>query len=102
MIRILPIKDCKECPHWNEEPIYHECRLTDTRCYEKDGNWTDYLEQYCPLEYLDSIIDEAYNKGKEYMVMKEQAETQVRLSTEPTRWFTAHEFLDRLENIKGK
>lgn len=101
MIKVLPINNCKECPKFNEEIPYYECLASDTRCYEKDDDWEDYLEQYCPLIYLETIIDEAFEKGKEYSMMQENIRTQVKLSTEPTQWFTAQEFLEKLENLKG-
>lgn len=86
----------------NEKTLYYECLLSDARCYEKDNDyeWTEHLAQFCPLTTVDEIINEAYENGKQYTNMKEDIETNIRLSTEPVHWFTAQEFLEKLQNIK--
>ena len=98
MLKAYPIKTCKECPKLNEEEPYYECTLSDKRCYEKDTDeWMEILEEYCPLEFIDTITDEAFQKGREYERMVKEMDTRVRLSAEPTRWHTGIEWMEKLE-----
>ena len=104
--KVYPINDCRECPKFNEEPIYYECRLSDVRCYEKDipeKEWIDYLEMYCPLSYMEDIIDEAFGKGQEYAETKKEMITNAKMNSKPTHWMTGDEFLEYMEKtLKGE
>lgn len=100
-MRTLPIRDCTECPKFNEEPPYYECTLSDTRHYEKDDrNWVDWLIQYCPLEHFEDIIDKAFKEGQEYEKNKQGTIRQVKSSVEPKKWFTTQEFMEKIMGVK--
>lgn len=96
MIRVFPISNCLECPKLDKEN--RVCELSKAQAYDLDEDWESYLEQFCPLEYLDTIINDAYEKGQEYRKFKEETGKNVNDSIKENRWATAHEYL---EKIKG-
>ena len=94
MIKILPISNCKECPKLDEENL--SCKLSEARAYDLDEDWAEYLEQFCPLENLDGIINEAYEKGKEYSTFKEHKKKEIQDTVKENKWATAHEYLEKI------
>lgn len=100
--KVFPINNCMECPKFNEEPIYYECILSDVRCYEKDGDWEEYLEQFCPLSYLEDIIEESYNKGKDFRQMEKKLTGEDKNSVNPNKWVTTHKFLEKVNDLQGE
>ena len=94
MIRVLPVNSCKECPKFKEDDKM--CQLSKAKAYELDDDWESYLEQFCPLEYLETIIHDAYEQGKEYKKFKDNTIKEVSKSIEESRWCTSHEYLERI------
>lgn len=96
MIKVLPISNCLECPKLDKNN--KACELSKAQAYDLDDDWEEYLEQFCPLEYLETIINDAYEKGMNYKKFKDKTEKNVKESIKENRWATAHEYL---EKIKG-
>lgn len=101
MIKILPITNCKDCPKFTDEDEFKGCELSDVRCYELDSNWEDYLEQFCPLQFLETIIEDSYEMGLNYKEYKNSIIKDVRKSVQSDKWVTAHDFLEKI-NEKGE
>lgn len=101
MIKAYPVENCKECPKFNEEEPYYECTLSDKRCYDKETDeWMEILEQNCPLEFIRTISDEAFQKGREYEQMIMEQKRKVKSSIEPTTWHTGIEWMEKLQEHK--
>lgn len=98
MIKILPINDCSECPKLLDEKELKGCELSDIRCYDVEDDWMSYLEQFCPLQYLEDIVDEAYAKGEEFARFKKKTGKEVKESVEPSKWAVAHQFLEKVSD----
>lgn len=103
MIKILPITDCKECPKLINEKDFKGCELSNIQCYEIDieDDWMDYLEQFCPLIFLEEVIEESYNLGTQYSDHKKEYMKQVRKSVRNDKWLSANDFFNTINEEKS-
>ena len=46
------------------------------------------------------MLDEAFNKGREYENMKKEGIKKVMKSIDSPKWVTAHDFMEKLEKLK--
>lgn len=99
MVKVLPVNSCRECPKFQEEGNDRMCQLSRAKAYDLDDGWEDYLEQFCPLSNLDTVIRDAYEQGLEYGKFRDETIKEVKKSIEEDKWYTAHEYL---EKINGK
>lgn len=97
MTRVLPINSCRECPKFSEEGNDRMCELSKVQAYDIDDEWEEYLEQFCPLSYLETIINDAFEKGKEYKRFRDGTVKEVKKGIEDDRWCTAHEYLEKVK-----
>lgn len=97
MIKVYPVNSCKDCPGLLDEELFKGCTLSDMRVYELDGDWEEYLDQFCPLHHLETIVEDAYELGKEYKDYARGIIKDVRKSVQSDKWVTAHEFLDKIK-----
>lgn len=99
MIKVYPVNDCKDCPKLLDEKEFKGCNLSDVRVYDLDTDWMDYLEQFCPLHYLETIVEEAYDLGKTYSDYSKKCIKNVKRSVQSDKWATAHEFLNKVNEV---
>ena len=93
-VKVLPINSCRECPKLEEGA--RKCTLSKAEAYDLDEDWESYLEQFCPLNYLEAIIDEAYQQGMRYKEFKDDKIKETKHSVDENRWYTAHEYLEKI------
>lgn len=103
--RILPISNCKECPKFLDEEEFKGCELSKIHCYELGRDWEEYLLQFCPLVFLEDVIDDSYNLGQQYSDEKKEIRKQVRESVESeedsvedeAKWKVSHKYMDMVK-----
>jgi len=105
-LKMLPVHDCLDCPRLQRKTNNeYECQISSFKVSMEELEayeigLSEYMEQFCPLESFDDMFEEAYQKGLEVANMKDEMSRRFRLSTQPTQWFTAQEFMEKLENIR--
>ena len=95
MIKVLPISNCLECPKLDMNN--KACELSKAQAYDLDDDWVEYLEQFCPLECLDTIINDSYEHGMNFRKYKEETKKEVIESIKENKWATAHEYLEKIK-----
>lgn len=97
MLRIYPVNSCRECPKFQEIDNERKCLLSNAQAYDLDEDWEEYLEQFCPLSYLEMIMEDAYEMGKLFKELKDDKVKEVKKSIDGNKWCTAHEYLDKIK-----
>lgn len=84
-----------------DEDEFKGCGVSNIQCYEiEDDGWMDYLEQFCPLLFLEDVIDESYNLGTHYSDHKKDYVRQVRKSVHNEKWLSVNDFFDKINEWK--
>ena len=103
MVKVLPIKNCKECPYLERHTGLIRCDLSTAQSYEPEGEWMELLDQFCPLQNLQTIIIDSYDMGKQFKEHCDEIKKEVIESTKKKddyRWDKTHEYLEKVEPRK--
>ena len=104
-VKVLPIKNCKECPYLERHTRIIRCDLSEVQSYEPDGDWITLLDQYCPLYNLQEIINDAYEMGWEHKNYMEKAIAKIIWSNKKTsshiEWEKPEQYLEKMKEYKN-
>ena len=103
MVKILPINDCNDCPYVEKHEELIRCILSEAQSYEPEGNWIELLDQFCPLYEVKTIINDAYEMGKEHNDYIEKILKRIQKSNsreDSQKWDKTHKYMETIKTIK--